>query len=219
MGRKQPKPKEPKPWERPPWPSKGDRSQRKLYEAIGRALSQWERYEGVLSLVFSNLVASDCPTIARRAYSAVRTFEGRSDMLSAASFAYFSEWPDEKLLIAFKGVLRAAKSFNLRRIDLAHGAVDYYFPNPRPATWRPGNSYALYPSYANFKDRDVKDVPSYCYTSRELENLRMEFHLLQKPALQLAQDLSRRRLQPSPSMYGQQSPQSTNRAAEKKHRQ
>ena len=64
-------------WDRRSWPKRGDRSSRKLFAAIGAALTAWEYHESTLSDLFSMLVAGGKSIIARRAFSAVRTFEGR----------------------------------------------------------------------------------------------------------------------------------------------
>ena len=74
-----------KDWDRRPWPKEGDKDIATLYASIGRALSQWERFDGTLSLLFATMVAGEGTLAARRAYSAVRTFEGRMEMLRAAS--------------------------------------------------------------------------------------------------------------------------------------
>jgi hypothetical protein len=73
-----------KPADRRPWPEVGDKSIEETYAAVGRALSNWERYEWVLSHLFSVIVSDTESEAARRAYGAVRTFEGRIDMLEAA---------------------------------------------------------------------------------------------------------------------------------------
>ena len=83
----------PKPFDRRPWPTIGDRELDITYAAVGRALSSWERFEGILSLLFSAFVVNMEREGARRAYSAVRTFEGRAEMLKAASEAYFMNSP------------------------------------------------------------------------------------------------------------------------------
>ena len=50
--------------------------------------------------------------IARRAYCAVRTFEGRAEMLRAASEAYFFTHPDSGLQERFKAVIKEAKTLS-----------------------------------------------------------------------------------------------------------
>jgi hypothetical protein len=99
--------------------------------------------------------------------SAVRTFEGRADMLRAASGAYFSEYPREELQKAFKVLLSEAVSFSQRRNDVAHGVADIYLPlSEGPPIVK--DIYALYPSYASFKGRSLGNFPEYSYTSAEL---------------------------------------------------
>jgi len=183
---KEPKPPKKNPWNRRDWPKRGDRSMEKLYAAVGRTLSQWEKYEGVLSLLFSYFVVSEASIIARRAYNAVRTFEGRAEMLQAASTAYFSLYPNVTLQEDFREVLLSAKRYSPIRNDIAHGSVGHFQPEKIPKSWRPRASYALYPSYANFKDRDLADMPTYCYTSKELDYFFREFYLLQSPANHVA---------------------------------
>lgn len=158
-----------KPWERRPWPAAGDTDITKIFASVGKFLSQWERYEGMLSLLFAAFVSQPKNDAARRAYVSVRTFEGRAEMLRAASAAYFHVNPNEAAQSGFKSVLKGATCFSPRRNDIAHGLVDRFFPQ----VMQPGEafdiSYALYPSYASFKERDLQDQPGYCYSSVELE--------------------------------------------------
>lgn len=173
-------------WDAPPWPRRGDQSQDKLYASIGRAISEWERYESVLGFLFENLVG-DTPCIAaRRAYGAVRTFEGRSDMLRAASEAFFYATPDgilkDKTQTAFKEVLRYAIEFSKRRNEIVHGVVDHFQKEPPvPKRIPAGSTYALFPAYVTFKPRTIEGLPAYCYTSKELEHFRREFLKLKHP--------------------------------------
>jgi hypothetical protein len=193
MSKKEEKAKELKPWDRRPWPISGDTNQNELYAAVGRALSEWERYESVLAFLFANLIGAPVMLAARRAYSAVRTFEGRADMLRAASEAYFYGDPTatDRFQPDFKTILSHATSFASRRNDVAHGVVDHYRPKPpAPAPLPAPEEYALFPAYATFKDRDPESVPSYCYTSDELEYFRLEFFKLRKPAYDLSAEIS-----------------------------
>jgi hypothetical protein len=187
MTKKPIKPKELNPWDRRPWPTSGTKSLSKLYASVGQTLSQWERYEDVLSRIFSALVTDGHTIPSQRAYTAVRTFEGRSEMLKAASAAYFTMWPNDKLQAEFKNILKDAKNYAPRRNEIAHGTVDHFEPwpiiRPHRSGYRPKASYALYPSYANFKDRDITGVPSYCYTSPELDYFYRQFYNLMQPAI------------------------------------
>jgi hypothetical protein len=91
------KKKDLKPWDVRPWPSVGDGDIEKLYAAVGRALSMWERSEYGLSYLFSTFCGAGTPIQARpaqNAYNAIRTFEGRTEMLAAASKTFFYGYGD-----------------------------------------------------------------------------------------------------------------------------
>jgi hypothetical protein len=176
MAKGSPKPPELKPWNRRPWAVAGDTDASILYAAVGRALSQWERLEAQLSLLFSAFVSGHNSEAARRAYVAVRTFEGRAEMLRAVSETWFDSHPNAELLDDFKKVLSGISSFAPNRNDIAHGVVDFWTPSGAPADFEtPNFGWALYPSYASFKDRDVRNVPKYCYTSAEIGHFEKEF--------------------------------------------
>jgi hypothetical protein len=161
----------------------------KTYEAVGRALSSWEIYEGILSVLFSVFVTPNLSTRGgMRAYHAVRTFEGRADMLRAASQAYFEEQPETELQKAFKDILTHATAFAPRRNEITHASVG----NFRPAEGNIADTYALYPSYASFKNRDLKSQAAYCMTSVELDYFSEHFHTLQKPVTDLMGKISTR---------------------------
>jgi hypothetical protein len=193
MAKGQTEPKELKPWDRRPWPTRGTRSLRKIYASVGECLSEWERYEGVLSRLFSRFVGTDNATPAQRAYNAIRTFEARAEMLKAASQAYFTIWPNDDLQNQFKQIISGANCYAPRRNEIAHGAVDHFYPQRfgghPPFGFRPPASFALYPSYANFKDRNLENAPGYCYTSTTLDYFFAEFRKLRTPAEHLATPL------------------------------
>ena len=189
-GGKEPTARERRPWDRPSWPAEGDRTLDAVYAAVGGALSEWERYEAVLSYVFAGFTTPTEVAIGRRTYSAVRTFEGRAEMLRAASEAYFTKYPNAKLLTQFKDVLRAATAFAPRRNDIAHGSADHYRrAPPAPLEIPAPDRYALFPAFASFRERDMSGTPSYCYTSAEIEYFRGQFLLLRRPARDLADRL------------------------------
>jgi hypothetical protein len=195
--------KEPKlkPWDRRPWPIAGDLDLTTIYAAAGRALSQWERYEGVLSLLFSAFVAGTETQAAKRAYVSVRTFEGRAEMLRAASSAYFTEKPNHgSLQEPFKTILRDATSFAPRRNEIAHGVVDYFWlRDAKPERGEPvlEERFGLYPSYASFRERSITNDPTYCYTSAELDYFFGQFLRLGNEASGLVGHVLKVRKRPS----------------------
>jgi hypothetical protein len=198
MTKAPPKSKELSPWERRPWPKNGDTNQEGLYAGVGRALSQWERYEAALSLLFSAFVARGESKAARRSYNAIRTFEGRLEMLKAASETFFTEWPDTNLSGKMSVIYKNSKLFSERRNDIAHGVVDYFINQPTNPEFAVSDlAYGLYPSYASFKSRDYSDVPAYCYSSVELDYFRVEFFNLSRPAMELASLIVKRVRKPS----------------------
>ncbi|UDL88333.1 hypothetical protein LGH82_24820 [Mesorhizobium sp. PAMC28654] len=149
-------------------------------------MSRWERYEGILAILFSAFVTGGATQAASRAYVAVRTFEGRAQMLRAATEAYFAEFPDDELQSEFKIILTNATCFSARRNDIAHGVVDHYIPKQWVDAMALDYAYALYPSYASFKERDLANWPTYCMSSLDVDYFGDEFLRLNSPAATLA---------------------------------
>jgi len=160
-----------------------------LYASVSRVLSKWERLEGTLSLLFATFVSGHNSEAARRAYVAVRTFEGRAEMLRAASEVWFDTNQHSDLLTEFKTILSAITSFSPRRNDIAHGVVYKWTARAIPESeYQVG--WALWPSHASFKDRDVNNAPKYCYTSVEIKYFEQQFAALMDPILILSQQLA-----------------------------
>jgi hypothetical protein len=126
-----PKNRQPKqelePWDVPPIPppETHDTDAAKLYEAVGRALTIWERsVEGHLAGLFSVIIGTGTTSdAAMRAYGAIQTFRGRSEMLVAAAEVYFKNHPDSSLTKHFDDAIELASNFSPRRNDIAHGCV------------------------------------------------------------------------------------------------
>jgi hypothetical protein len=109
---KQPKTRIPKPWEQTEWPQQGDPSLEVTYTAVGRALSAWEVFEGHLSLLFAILVAPSGDSLpARRAYNAVRTFEGRLAMLRAAADIRLHVTTDKTAKALFDDIVKSGAQY------------------------------------------------------------------------------------------------------------
>jgi hypothetical protein len=85
--------------------------------------------------------------------------------------------------------LKVAQKFAPRRNDIAHGVVDYFNVTVETDLRQPGGGFAMFPSYANFKDRSIENRPDYCYTSIELEYFREQFDQLQAAPTNLAADI------------------------------
>ena len=70
-----PTPKAKQPWDVPASPNNGNLKPDMTYAAVGRALSQWEKFEGDLAELFA-VFAGGVPTsrTAIRAYRSIQTF-------------------------------------------------------------------------------------------------------------------------------------------------
>jgi hypothetical protein len=183
MGNKPPKEND---WDRRPWPVSGESTCEAIFTAVGRALTEWESHEGALSVLFAVLVSPILKTKAgMRAYSAVRTFEGRAEMLRAASLASFDSDPDEGHQTEFKRILARSLSFSPRRNEITHASVLRFGSTD-------DETYALYPAYASFRERDLNNNPSYCMTAKEINYFADHFKSLRSPILDLTTGLSTR---------------------------
>jgi hypothetical protein len=160
------------PWDRRPWPDQGDANKGTTYYHVGQFLSFWEKYEAALAYLFSAFLGGlPISEPARRAFFSVRTFEGRAEMLRAASAAYFDRRPNEDLQGRFKEILSQSISLSPRRNEITHGFVDSFATEDDWKRWGHSdnyNTFALYPSIASFRERDLGGIPSYCMTSKEI---------------------------------------------------
>ena len=162
-------------WDRPPSAAQGDSDKKEIWAAVGRALTSWGEYENQLGRLFNVLLTADFPSPqARRAFGAIRTFDGRLELLRGASegfFHYRKGTPDEQK--KFKDIFKDGKSAVERRNDIAHGMV-------MPFDWPPSsdNGFCLYPSYYDRQKRDLNDLPAFCWNSKSINEIADNFDLL-----------------------------------------
>jgi len=142
------------PWEVPDPPQIGDASNDITFAAVGEALSQWQFFEGNLSLAFSFLLDSGYGNLAaQRAYGSVESFRGRANLIEEAADVYFRRVQDETLYRNLTALLRRAKSdWAARRNEIAHGIVQPWFlseekraNSPDPSAIHKG--FVLFPAY------------------------------------------------------------------------
>jgi hypothetical protein len=178
-------------WEVPPLPEKGDWSESGLFEAIGRALSAWERFEHSLADLYMAFLSPHVGGLpAYRAYGSIITAKGRLEMIQVAGRAYFSTSPDAKGETGLKQIIKLASDYGPRRNELAHGIVG---PYSSPAGHVRG--VALHPSdYATNKQilrggLEIETmwgpratIPRYAYTSAEVKFFTRKFGELLKPS-------------------------------------
>jgi len=139
--------------------------------------------------MFAYFIGNFKTRTGRRAYNAVRSFEGRSEMLRAASETYFHESPNAERQQDFKKIFKLAKGFAPRRNDIAHGIVGAFLGFPHGSSATLPMTYGLYPSLAAYKDRDHEEAPEYCYTSVELAYFTDAFWRLQAAPYTLAANI------------------------------
>jgi hypothetical protein len=178
-----PTPKKRNPWDTPGFPDDGDAKPDMTYAAVGRALSQWEKFESELAELFA-VFAGGVPTSlpAVRAYGSIQTFRGRADMIEAAAEGFFAVFPDDDLATRINDFMIRARNFSPRRNDIAHGVV-------HTAVWPSGQKGSgLFPAkYATKKN--TLQVPfdpaakgqrlTYAYTSAEIDSMRQQFQALE----------------------------------------
>jgi hypothetical protein len=117
-----------KAWDRRPWPDNGDPDPQITFAAVGEALSHWEHLEGLIASLFASFVSDHADYVpAKRAYVAVRTFEGRMEMLRASAEAFFDAFPDKDVQDTYQTFLKSVKEFAPRRNDIAHGVVAEFY--------------------------------------------------------------------------------------------
>lgn len=187
------------PWEIPDLPATGDARNDVTFRAIGAALSNWEWFEGNLSLTFSFLIGSGYGNLAAtRAYGTVESFRGRANMIREAAGVYF-KYPHNKndeLEAELTDVLRVAGNFSARRNEIAHGIVQPWHENVAGTSHFKG--YALFPAYYATRKRGLPSAPqltavisNYIYSSAEIDSFGKHFAHLADRTLNILTHLAR----------------------------
>lgn len=184
-----------------PLSDKGDPEDGALYEAVGRALTQWETLEGILAEIFGLLCGANLREGgAIRAYGVVSAFTGRKDMLDAAfEVCPLKEGAEAATLPA---LLKRAKMFSARRNEIAHGVVlgvtdkaifrGYYLV---PAHYNSRKRNPVFPDQPDFADAISQMIfGKYAYTANQIDGYREQFFHLTSDASRIAQALFSARL-------------------------
>jgi hypothetical protein len=183
------------PWQVPDPPASGDANSDITFCAVGKALSQWEWFEGNLSLAFSYLIGSGYGNLAAlRAYGSILGFQSRAGMIERAAEVYFKYNKIADLQSAIEQLLiKSRDRLSARRNDIAHGIVQPY------ANAVAGhNGYVLYPAYYATKKRKLPDdgalhdvKPTFIYSSIEIENFGKQFSELSEATIEILTELTR----------------------------
>ncbi|MFZ3324406.1 MAG: hypothetical protein WA231_00285 [Methylocella sp.] len=171
-----------KAWDAPPFPEKGDDDERSTFEWVGRALSEWERFESFFGLSFGVFVGSyDGLAPAMRAYGAIVSFRGRLEMIKAAADAHFAKHPHGGTAI-FKHICEMAEGFSARRNEIAHGVVQLYYPDGKQSSGSALGPSRHFTKKQKLTKKDGESMvtisPTYAYTAIELIRFTRDFHLL-----------------------------------------
>lgn len=173
------------PWDRFTWPVVFDASPSVTYEAVGRALTHWSKFEGAMTIIFGYLVhPNDAQLVVVMAYTAVRTFEGRRDMMRDVVEVIFLNRKDHDLYKRIVHMLGRATNYSGRRNEIAHGVVEQAGGGPLP-------TYALVPSFASgLRHSSSLTHYGYGYSSKEISHYAEEFAKLTEVALEIFRDLA-----------------------------
>src|SRR5947208_13024631 len=117
-------------WKRPDPQPKGADSADSLYEAVGRALSQWEGVDQELANLFIEFTCEPATGemtkhAIRRAYGSIISTAGRREAIRVAAEVYFPTWirENETEKASLTDILNAAGWAAKLRDDIAHGVV------------------------------------------------------------------------------------------------
>jgi hypothetical protein len=175
--------------------AKGEETDTAIFEAVGRATSDWEYFEAYFGLLFGALVeAPDHTGAAMRAYGTVQSFKARSAMVVAAAKAYFLRHPRSEFETQFNDLIGWAGALSGRRNEIAHGIVQPYFPDGQERS-----GWALVPSFnatnkrvieaANKGIAPYKSTGKYAYVATEVKDFSSEVQELTKQTMALYRKL------------------------------
>jgi hypothetical protein len=167
------------PWDAPPFPKHGNRSQRALLEAIGRALTTWEELESFLSHLYAAFCEKSAyDEVANFEYGQVTSVRRRMDELSRVAAVYFMKRPNQQLEGDFCSVVHQVNGWSGRRNDIAHGVVRLIelVRDPFGKTLLSASTeWCLVPPHFKEEKYIRFDTPAHILTSREINAIAKAF--------------------------------------------
>lgn len=175
--------------------SSGNNSKEDVLYSVGKALNEWNVLELSLMKLFSSFLA-DIPAyklIASHSYGAVRTFEGRLELLRKASEAYFGlceETEDRKELQKRLKHFLGCKCQRLSSVrnNIAHGYLSKEGFNLLIEHTHNKDFY-WGPSPSDSSKNQFLGMPKFKYTANDLDEHSKSFCELSKECQDLAQDI------------------------------
>jgi hypothetical protein len=144
------------PWDVPDAPKIGDATNDITFRAVGAALSQWEWFEGNLSLAFSYLIGTGYGNVAAsRVYGSVEVVRVRKTLIENAAEVYFKYTKDDQLQTQIEKLLKQANELSGRRNEIAHGIVNPYVTVKDGVMTNKG--WVLYPAYYATRKRKLPE--------------------------------------------------------------
>lgn len=186
-----------KPWDIRDPSSRGDVEENAIFNAVGRALTEWENTENECARIFAVLVSAHQRRTyhapAMRAYGSVVSFKSRSEMLRLAAEAYFSKRNTKRAAFSARldDLLGEYNEYSNRRNEIAHGCVKRVFLTKRKTKRgyrHPALGFYLVPSFYNPK-KFKNETFTYRYTSSDIIYYKQEFTKLHLRLSALADDM------------------------------
>ena len=171
----------PNPYDRPEIAIVGSKSPDQIHKEVGRAISNWERYEQTLMWYFRTLMNVHFFS-GEKIFGAILSSSGRHSLIIAAAEAYFVNYP-EKLLEVTKS-LNLCRHYTGLRNDLAHVFIfESYVSNGE-------KEYFLQPPiYADSKYKGLsgRSKPIYKYSHVEVADIADRLYSLSDKVAELVE--------------------------------
>ena len=169
----------------------GDGDDNAIFNAVGRALTEWETVEVECAKLFAVFVSTrhkrtyHAPAV--RAYGSIVGTRSRKNMLQLAAETYFANRKTKKAAFEeqFAKLIGEYDQYSNRRNEIAHGFVKQIALTKR----HKAIGYYLLPSFYNPK-KFKKGGFTYLYISKDLVHYRQEFTKLQLRLSGLREQLS-----------------------------
>jgi hypothetical protein len=163
----------------------GDPNPELIFQAVGKALSNWEGLVADLTSIFAVLTAIDEPwsfNPAVRAFGSVQGAAAKSEMVQQAAEALFHNFETQLnvdcdvIRQEMKGLLREYNGWSNRRNDIAHGYVTEtkmpdYTNDVQPII----STFLLMPSHTTSRKWPMDWEPSYKYLASEIDAFGVAF--------------------------------------------